>query len=213
MMIDNMPENKPQDETPSETIKKAEKPEKAEKNDNNGSGKAFFTVAVIAALSVAIVLCVVLIKNLTAVSSPDETLKKCVTAAYEFDIDTYARYSTMNDSLRKLLKDSDYDYEAEYLSTKTQFDEMKDSLEKEYGKYKTTVEINNTSIYAKNTKEYADYLEDFSDCYSDSSKIEAFSKSLVTVYVEYENDDELPGEEEEQEIYGVLIDGAWYLVI
>ncbi|MCR5636639.1 MAG: hypothetical protein K6F76_05625 [Clostridiales bacterium] len=213
MMFDNIPENETQNETQSETISKTQESDKPKKNDNSGSAKAFFTVAVIAVLSVAIVLCVVLIKNLTSASSPDETLKKCVTAAYEFDIDTYARYSTMNGSLRELLKDSDYDYEAEYISTKAQFDEMKDSLEKEYGKYKTTVEINNTSIYAKNTKEYADYLNDFSGCYSDSSKIEAFSKSLVTVYVEYENADELPGEEEEQEIYGVLIDGAWYLVI
>ena len=90
---------------------------------------------------------------------------------------------------------------------------MKNSLETQYGNYKTTVEVNNTSIYAKNTDEYAEYLKEFSDCYSDSSKIEAFSKSLVTVYVEYENNSELPGEEEEQEIYGVLIDGAWYLVI
>ncbi len=199
-------------ETP-EQEKRSPEADKNEKPDG-GATKAFLAVAVVAIISVMIVLGVALIKNFTQTASPDETLKKCVTAAYEFDIDTYARYSTMNDSLRKLLLDSDYDYDATYAETKAEFDDVRAATLEEYGEYDAVVEISNTHVYSKNTKKYKEYLELFKEQYSSSEKIEAFCSSTVTVYVEYMSENgEISGEEEEQEIYGVLVEGAWYLVI
>ncbi|MDD5924557.1 MAG: hypothetical protein PUC88_07200 [Clostridia bacterium] len=176
------------------------------------TSKAFLSLAMLAMAAVVIVLGVVIVKSYISRPTVEDTVKACITAAYEFDVDQYVQYSTMNKECREKLSDSDYEFDVTYADLKEAFEQTEASIKGTYGNYEVNIKVEGTSIYNSSSDKYAEYLEKFSEYYGDASKISAFSSSDVTVNVVYESE-EKASEQESQEVYGVLVDGQWYLVV
>ena len=176
------------------------------------TSKAFLSLVMLAMAAVIIVLGVVIVKSHISRPTVEDTVKACITAAYEFDVDTYVQYSTMNKECREKLRDSDYEFDVTYADLKEVFEQTEAGIKGTYGNYEVNIKVEGTNIYNNSSDKYAEYLEKFSEYYGDASKISAFSSSDVTVNVVYESGDNSP-ENESQEVYGVLVDGQWYLVV
>ena len=121
-------------------------------------------------------------------------------------------YSTLNEECRKLLADSDFDYDYSYGTTGQAFEEMKILAQENFGYFDVNVNVISTEVYEKDSQEFNDCLQNNFELYGDPSNIERFAKSVASIEVSYSYNGETYTENEEQEFYSLFVGGKWYVI-
>ena len=169
-------------------------------------------LAVIALISIVLIAVVIFVKDLLSPDSPNATLEKCIEASYNFDIEQYAKHSTINETCRKKLGDTDYNYDEEYKKHSEIFTEFKSYIKENFGLYDVDVRILGNDICKKGEDGFYDYISTYSELCEDDTYIEAFAESEIEIDVEYSINDEAYNESSTESVYSVLVDGVWYFI-
>jgi len=203
-----------EEESENDTVFDTEFPseEKTDVKNTVNFRNSILPLAGLALISIVIIMIVMFVKGLLSTDSPNATLEKCIVASYNFDIDEYAKYSTINATCRQKLGDTDYDFDETYATQSQVFSEVKSYINETFGFYDVDVKILGNTIFKKGSKEFSEYLTEFVDFCKDDTYVEAFAESEIEIDVEYAFDEEVFNESSNESVYSILVDGTWYFL-